>query len=73
MFDATAKPPAGILSGNVVQYGDFDECMSVDYAQYCLAEIDLRSVWREPYAKFKSQLHSYFVFKDEFGDVSHKS
>lgn len=70
MFDATAKPPSGILSGNVVQYGDFDECLSVENAQYCLAEIDFRNVWKEPYLKFQNQVHSYFVFKEEFNDVS---
>lgn len=70
VFDATAKPPSGILSGNVVQYGDFDECLSVENAQYCLAEIDFRNVWKEPYLNFQNQVHSYFVFKEEFDDVS---
>lgn len=70
MFDATAKPPSGILSGNVNQYGDFDECLSVDGAQYCLAEIDLQPLWKEPYLPFQNYVHSYFVFKEEFHDVS---
>ncbi|KAJ8968010.1 hypothetical protein NQ314_002544 [Rhamnusium bicolor] len=53
MFDATAKLSSGILRGNVNQYGDFDECMELDEAQYCLAEIDIRPLWRKPFLKFK--------------------
>jgi len=30
VYDATAKLPSGILSGNVNQLGDFDECLAVD-------------------------------------------
>lgn len=70
MFDATAKLPSGILNGNINQYGDFDECLSVESAQYCLVEIDLQPFWREPYLKFQDKVHSYFVFKEEFHDVS---
>lgn len=70
VFDATAKLPSGILSGNVNQYGDFDECMELDSAQYCLAEIDIRHLWRKPYMAFKDLVHSYFVIKETFNDVS---
>lgn len=70
MFDATAKLPAGILSGNVNQYGDFDECMELDNAQYCLAEIDIGHLWKEPYMEFKDLVHSHFVIKETFDDVS---
>lgn len=70
MFDASAKIPSGILSGNVNQYGDFDECLSLDGAQYCLAEIDPRPSWKEPFLKFKSLVHSHFNIKEEFSDVS---
>lgn len=70
MFDATAKVPSGILNGNVNQYGDFDECLSVENAQYCLVEIDLQPLWKEPYLKFQNKAHSYFAFKEEFNDVS---
>lgn len=44
MFDATAKPPSGVLSGNGVQYGDFDECLSIDgtvKGKYCLASMQV--------------------------------
>lgn len=70
VFDATGKLPSGILSGNVNQYGNFDECLSVKNAQYCLAEIDVRPIWTGPFRKFENRVHSYFAFKDEFGDVS---
>lgn len=30
MYDASAKLPSGILQGNVNQYGDFDECLSIN-------------------------------------------
>ncbi|XP_034240171.1 nose resistant to fluoxetine protein 6-like [Thrips palmi] len=30
MYDATAKLPSGVLSGNAIQLGDFDECLGVD-------------------------------------------
>lgn len=70
VFDATAKIPSGILRGNVNQYGDFDECLSIENAQYCLAEINLQPLWKEPYIKFQKEVHSYFVFREEFEDVS---
>lgn len=70
VFDASAKLPSGILSGNLNQYGDFDECISVPDAQYCLADIDLRQVWRDPFLKFKDLVHAHFAFKEEFDDVS---
>jgi hypothetical protein len=57
VFDSSAKLPAGILNGNVNQYGDFDQCLDVaaeldpvlyshleDYhiaGKYCLAHLDL--------------------------------
>jgi hypothetical protein len=57
VFDSSAKLPAGILNGNVNQYGDFDQCLDVavdldhmthahleDYrisGKYCLALLDI--------------------------------
>ncbi|KAL0272825.1 UNVERIFIED_CONTAM: hypothetical protein PYX00_005653 [Menopon gallinae] len=57
MYDATAKLPSGILQGNTNQYGDFDQCISVNatfkrqsrdgvsgiQGKYCLATIDVSS------------------------------
>lgn len=49
VVDATAKLQSGILRGNMINYGDFDECMSVKSGgyfedevvegQYCLAQL----------------------------------
>lgn len=70
MFDATAKLPSGILRGNVNQYGDFDECMEIDNAQYCLAEIDIQHLWGKQHMHFKNLVHSYFAIRETFDDVS---
>lgn len=69
MIDASAKLPSGILSGNVNQYGDFDECIALDEAQYCLAEIEFKS-WRKEFEPFKNMIHSYYQFRGDFKDVS---
>ncbi|KAF5298600.1 hypothetical protein FQR65_LT09695 [Abscondita terminalis] len=70
MFDATAKLPSGILSGNLNQFGDYDECLSVQQSQYCLAEINLDNVEDKLYSSLKDLIHSYFPFKGKFDDVS---
>lgn len=70
VVDASAKLPSGLLRGNLNQFGDFDECVGVAAAHYCLAEIDLRPVWKEPFLQFRELLHSYFAIKEEFNDVS---
>jgi hypothetical protein len=57
VFDSSAKLPAGVLNGNVNQYGDFDQCLDVAAeldpvlyshledqhikGKYCLAQLDL--------------------------------
>ncbi|XP_046394951.1 nose resistant to fluoxetine protein 6-like [Ischnura elegans] len=46
MFDASAKFPRGVVSGNVYNMGDFDECLAVRgpvgiKGQYCLARVDV--------------------------------
>lgn len=56
MLDATAKIPSGILQGNGIQLGDFDQCVgsrarvqlesgSVVKVQgkYCLARLDVKA------------------------------
>lgn len=50
MYDASVKIPVGIEYGNIWQFGNFDECMSVKTDQildgvdikpkYCLADIE---------------------------------
>ncbi|VEN47799.1 unnamed protein product [Callosobruchus maculatus] len=72
MFDASAKLPSGILKGNVNQYGNFDECMEVKTGQYCLAEIDIRPLWKNPYSKFEEMAHSHFVIQETLDDPKHR-
>lgn len=57
MFDSSAKIPAGILKGNLNQFGDFDQCMSIFAkiangdddsetkisGKYCLADIEFEA------------------------------
>lgn len=50
VWDATAKPAAGLLSGNSNQLGDYDSCLAVELSalgavqsKYCLADIDLET------------------------------
>lgn len=49
-MDASGKTPSGILSGNTVSIGDFDQCIAVKHeivsnnefdGQYCQMEINL--------------------------------
>ncbi|XP_076080493.1 nose resistant to fluoxetine protein 6-like isoform X4 [Mytilus galloprovincialis] len=55
MIDAAGKPPANILGGGIVWFGDFDECVAIQDvatnvsgikyrfdAQYCKARVPLR-------------------------------
>ncbi|XP_050524824.1 nose resistant to fluoxetine protein 6-like isoform X2 [Daktulosphaira vitifoliae] len=44
MWDASAKQAVGLLTGNIYQLGDFDECLQVTkpiQAQYCLIDIKI--------------------------------
>ena len=38
MLDATGKQGAGLLKGNVIAYGAYDQCYSIEDAAYCLAK-----------------------------------
>lgn len=51
MADAWGKLPSGILSGNLYELGNFDQCLSINNfvqdagaikGQYCLASVALR-------------------------------
>ncbi|XP_055682064.1 nose resistant to fluoxetine protein 6-like isoform X1 [Lutzomyia longipalpis] len=51
MLDASVKVPVGIYFGDVYQFGDFDECVTIEspadsdhrhiQAQYCLADVSI--------------------------------
>ncbi|XP_059060067.1 nose resistant to fluoxetine protein 6-like [Achroia grisella] len=74
MFDATAKPPSGILSGNGNQYGDFDECLSVDGSvrgKYCLASLEI-SFNDLKYNHIDSLIHSGHYIRSNVTDMGHR-
>lgn len=71
MFDATAKPPSGILSGNGNQYGDFDECLSIDGAvrgKYCLASLQFSL--EDNFKDLDYMVHSGHYIRSNITDVS---
>lgn len=81
MYDATAKIPSGLLSGNVNQLGDFDECLGVDSSadqstgkingQYCLVYLQIDVDKSRPYLKYLHRLtHSHYAFRSNLTDVS---
>lgn len=43
MLDATGKPGAGILDGNVYAYGSFQECTDTGVSQYCIVPLNVTS------------------------------
>lgn len=80
VYDASAKVSPGILSGNVNNFGDFDECLqsrssnSDTSGQYCLAyvKIDVPDELLH-LNKLKKLSHSLETFKSNFtfDDVSY--
>lgn len=74
MFDARAKLPSGILSGNLNQFGDFDECLAVRSTdesfrgKFCLASIMFNEIAGNDVLKFKILAANSYV--SEFNDVS---
>lgn len=76
VYDATAKVPSGLLSGNVNQFGDFDECVGVEgkdgiRGQYCLAYLQLDVDQSRPDLKYLHRLlHSHYAFRSNMTDVS---
>lgn len=77
MHDASAKVPSGILSGNVNQLGDFDECINVEspnnefIGKYCLAYVQISIPDNLPRLKrFRKLLQSHDAFVNDFNDVS---
>lgn len=80
MHDASAKIPSGILSGNINQLGDFDECLNVQApnhefsGKYCLAYVQTHIPDNLPkLGKIRKLLHAHDAFVNDFDDVSKKS
>nr|XP_018902033.1 PREDICTED: nose resistant to fluoxetine protein 6-like [Bemisia tabaci] len=80
MYDASAKLPSGMLSGNVNQYGDFDECLKVESpdgavaGQYCLSYLEIKLAHKDDpkLNKLHSLLHSHSFFKSDIDDPGHR-
>ncbi|XP_066603638.1 nose resistant to fluoxetine protein 6 [Prorops nasuta] len=78
MHDATAKVSSGLLSGNVNQLGDFDECVAVDgsegiQGQYCLVYLQLDADESRPDLKqLHRLLHSHYAFRSNVSDPGHR-
>lgn len=80
MHDSSGKLPSGLLNGNVNQFGDFDQCLSIDEAQigiqgrYCLAYVHLKlGQDAEDSSQLKDVLdliHSHSAFRSQLSDVS---
>uniref|UniRef100_A0A2A4J5M9 Nose resistant-to-fluoxetine protein N-terminal domain-containing protein n=1 Tax=Heliothis virescens TaxID=7102 RepID=A0A2A4J5M9_HELVI len=75
MFDATAKPPSGILSGNGNQYGDYDECLSIDGAirgKYCLAYLQISVSGDKNLDEIDHLVHSGHYIRSNVSDMGHR-
>lgn len=76
VYDATAKLPSGLLSGNVNQLGDFDMCLAARSPQqevkgkYCLAYLQVDSPLDSPYFDVMHDLiHGHLPFRSQLNDV----
>ncbi|XP_034825681.1 nose resistant to fluoxetine protein 6-like [Maniola hyperantus] len=83
MLDATAKIPSGLLQGNGIQLGDFDQCLGIRarvqldtgsivrvQGKYCLAMIDLKA----EHPALETPVHlaqSRNLFKSRIDDPGH--
>ena len=82
VLDATAKVPSGLLQGNGIQLGDFDQCLGVRarvqldtgsvvkiQGKYCLAMIDVKA--EQPELEMPVHLaQARNLFKSRIDDVS---
>nr|XP_022903854.1 nose resistant to fluoxetine protein 6 [Onthophagus taurus] len=78
MYDASAKLPSGILSGNVIQFGDFDLCMKSSnptddiYGKYCLPNVQF-TVPNSPYfSALHKLIHSHNLLRSNLRDPGHR-
>lgn len=80
MFDSSAKLTAGVLNGNVNQFGDFDECQSAVYEdddmkiepQYCLAYLqpEIASARTGKIRNIHKLIQGNYMIYSTFDDVS---
>lgn len=79
VHDASAKIPSGLLSGNINQLGDFDECLNVKApnnefsGKYCLAYVQAHVPDNLPkLGKIRKLIQAHDAFVNDFDDVSKK-
>lgn len=77
VHDSSAKIPSGLLSGNINQLGDFDQCLSVRSpnnefsGKYCLAYVQISVPDYLPkMKKIRKLLQAHDAFVNDFDDVS---
>lgn len=77
MHDASAKIPSGVLSGNINQLGDFDECLNVKApnneftGKYCLTYVQMTVPDYLPkLGQIRKLLQAHDAFVNDFDDVS---
>lgn len=77
MHDASAKMPSGLLSGNINQLGDFDECVNAKApndefsGKYCLTYVQMTVPDHLPQLKqIRKLLYAHDAFVNDFDDVS---
>lgn len=78
MYDASAKIPSGILSGNLNQYGDFTMCLNVlsedeeIRGKYCLASIQFHVPKENEFLnRLRQQILAFEPYVNNFDDVSY--
>ncbi len=76
VYDASAKVPSGILSGNINQYGNFDQCLSVHepsnffQGKYCLAYFQLKITDGDVLVQnLKREAYKFELFISEIDEV----
>ncbi len=76
VYDATAKVPSGILSGNINQYGNFDQCLSVNapnkvfQGKYCLAYFQIKITDDDVLVQnLKREAHKFELCTNEIDEV----
>lgn len=75
VYDATAKVPSGLLSGNINQFGHYDLCLESNdeeniIGQYCLASFQVDAPDNPYVSAIHNLIHAHSPFKSKLNDVS---
>jgi hypothetical protein len=74
VYDSAGKLPAGILDGNINQFGNMDQCLQSG-GRYCLTQIYIKvsEPWHKKLDMIDKRMHSYFLFKGSSNEVFMKN